>query len=389
MKKAIFISIISLLITAGCGRNKQSNDELITVDVTKTNYPKKELILQDFMDVEYIPLETNNYFLNQGFVQAIDKEIILVRNYNQDGDIFVYDWTGKALRKINRKGQGGEEYTNILGITLDEDNNEMYVNNHRARKIQVYDLFGKFKRSLKHQGDAEPLYYTDIFNYDKDHLICYDEFNEKIAFLLMSKHDGSINQKIIIPFKERKLLWMIIFDEASNKNLGENPGPHLSIIPFNGNWMLLELSSDTVYKLLPDYSLRPFIARTPPVQSMDPEVFLLLRFLSDRYIFMETIKKEYNFNTGRGFPRSFMMYDKQEKDFFRYNVYNGDYSTKKEIYMNLLRPVNNEIESWQALEAHNLVEDYKKGILKGKLKEIAATLHEDDNPVIMLIKHKK
>ena len=36
--------------------NNQTN-ELITVDVTK-NYPEKELTLQDFMDVEYIPLET-------------------------------------------------------------------------------------------------------------------------------------------------------------------------------------------------------------------------------------------------------------------------------------------------------------------------------------------
>jgi hypothetical protein len=57
--------------------------------------------------------------------------------------------------------------------------------------------------------------------------------------------------------------------------------------------------------------------------------------------------------------------------------------------MNWLRPVNHEIESWQPLEAHQLVEDYEKGELKGKLKEIAATLNEEANPVIMLIKHKK
>jgi len=36
-----------------------------------------------------------------------------------------------------------------------------------------------------------------------------------------------------------------------------------------------------------------------------------------------------------------------------------------------------------------LVEAHKKGLLKGKLKEIAATLDEEDNPVIMLVKHKK
>ena len=55
------------------------------------SYPKKELILQDFMDVEYIALETNKEFLNQGFVQDIGKKTILVRNRIADGDIFVYD----------------------------------------------------------------------------------------------------------------------------------------------------------------------------------------------------------------------------------------------------------------------------------------------------------
>jgi hypothetical protein len=57
--------------------------------------------------------------------------------------------------------------------------------------------------------------------------------------------------------------------------------------------------------------------------------------------------------------------------------------------MNVLRLVNHEIGSWQALEAHELVESYERGELKGQLKEIAATLKEDDNPVIMPVKHKK
>jgi hypothetical protein len=56
--------------------------------------------------------------------------------------------------------------------------------------------------------------------------------------------------------------------------------------------------------------------------------------------------------------------------------------------MNALRPVDHEIESWQTIDAHNLVESYAKGQLKGSLKEIAADLKEEDNPVIMLIKHK-
>ena len=104
---------------------------------------------------------------------------------------------------------------------------------------------------------------------------------------------------------------------------------------------------------------------------------------------METIKNVYNWNTQDGFPKTYFMYDTKEKSFSGYTVYNGDFTTKKEIYMSATKPVNHEIESWYPLEAYKLVESYKKGELKGKLKEIAAKLDEDSNPVIMLIKHKK
>ena len=130
MKKIITFLAMFLLVMVGCGGCKQSgnqSDDVIIVDVTKNYSPQKELILQDFMDVEYVALETNDEFVNQGFVQAVGKEIILVKNYGDDGDIFVYDRTGKALRKINRKGQGSEEYTHIFNMTLDEDNGEMFV----------------------------------------------------------------------------------------------------------------------------------------------------------------------------------------------------------------------------------------------------------------------
>ena len=392
MEKKITILAIILLIAAGFGSCKQSSsnqsDGIITVDVTKTSYPKKELILQDYMDVEYVVLETNNDFLNQGFVQAIGREFILVRNRTDDGNIFVYDRNGKALRIINRKGQGGEEYTFVLGIALDEGNNEMFINDHAARKIKVYDLFGNFKRSFNHKEGSGSLFYTDIFNYDRDNLICYDAYNEKIAFVIVSKQDGSITKEIEIPFKEKKAARATRRDEASGMTYSVSPGPYRTIIPYKNNWLLAELSSDTIYTLLPDYSLHPFMVRTPSVQSMSPEVFLLLRVFSERYYFMETIKNEFSFETNDGFPRTFMVYDRQEKAIFNYTVYNGDYTSKKEEYMNA-RPISHDIESWQPIEPFRLIEANKKGELKGKLKEITEKLAEDDNPVIMLLKHKK
>ncbi|GEM_PF-4940917 len=43
---------------------------------------------------------------------------------------------------------------------------------------------------------------------------------------------------------------------------------------------------------------------------------------------------------------------------------------------------------YKILEAEYLIDAYKKGELKNKLKEIASTLDEESNPVIMLVKYK-
>ncbi len=384
MKTLIFIETILLLVMTSCGSDNTSTDGFITVDVTKSSYsPKKELVLQDFMDVEYIPLETNDEFVNQGYVNAIGEKYIIVTNYREDGDIFVYDRNGKAIRKINRKGQGGEEYISCLKIILDEENEELFINDFLARKIKVYDLEGSFKQ--KQEGDTQ--FYGEIFNYDKDNLICYDECNADIPFLLVSKKDGSITREIITPFKEKKLFIQLLRYEGGTRAAG--PGPYSRITPFKGNWILLEPSSDTIYTLMPDCSLRPFIAKTPPVHTLDPEFYLILKLVSDRYYFMESIKNVYDFRKEEGFPKTYFVYDTQEKDFFSYIIYNGDYSYKKELYMVMFTPINTKDELWATIDAFELCRDYEKGKLKGKLKDIAAKLGEDDNRVIMLVKPKK
>jgi hypothetical protein len=152
----------------------------------------------------------------------------------------------------------------------------------------------------------------------------------------------------------------------------------------------METSSDTIYHYLPDANTTiPLIVRTPSIHSMDPpEVFLIPTVFTDRYYFMSLLKAEFNFETGRGFPTSGLMYDRLESSLFIPKIYNGDYTSKREVDMTS-RPLDPEFVIGQSLQAHELAEAYGKGVLKGKLKEIAAKLDEESNPVIMLIKHKK
>ena len=127
------IAVGMFLLTGGmvgCGTSStQEKEDLIVVDVSK-DYPKKELILQDLFDVEYIPLETTDEFVTLGWLQAIGKDVMIIRNmWAVDGDIFIYDRKGKAIRHINRKGQGNEEYAATSGVYLDDEKGEIFVGN--------------------------------------------------------------------------------------------------------------------------------------------------------------------------------------------------------------------------------------------------------------------
>ena len=397
MKGVLTFLVIILLITiAGCnGGGIQSKDGFIIVDVTK-RYPQKELILQDCMDVEYIPLETNDEFLTQGRVLAISKNFIVVKNRINDGDIFIFDrTTGKSLKKINRRGQGPEEYIDIQEIVLDEDMDEMYVHNAaRSGRLLIYNLDGKFKRSIVYKQGVSFWY---LHNFDRENLICKGSiFDTKKnmyehPLLLISKQDGSITKEIQFTYEKE-------ISTSMNVKIGDM-GLWLDIlyyptICYFDNWALSLPSSDTIYKYQPDHTMTPLIVRTPSIQTIQPKVFLFPRLLTDRYYFMEIVKKGFD-PVAKKMPSTELLYDRQRNALFEYEVYNIDYVEKKRISFSPInlatgpRPLNDEIVSWQVLEAYQLVEDYEKGGLKGRLKEIASKLDEDDNPVIMLIKYKK
>lgn len=378
----IFISSFLMIFLSACLENKQA-DDFVTIDVT-ANYPLKELILQNFMDVEYIPLETTDSILCSGSVWHVGENLILATNHASDGNIFFFDRkTGKSIRKINHKGQSGEEYTSALGFVLDEENDELYVSDTYARKIVVYDLEGNFKRRLSWEDDYM---FGEIFNFDKEYLICLNIDNPTVrsteSFVLISKQNGHVIEKIQIPFKDKKSIIIRTPADDSGMYYAYAPSTSHPLIPYFNNYVLAEYSADTVYQYTPNGAMGPIIARTPSVQTLNPEVFLFPTLFTDRYYFVEAVEKTMEFNA------TDIVYDKQENKLFRYKVYNGDYSYKQEAFLKS-RPLNSKIPTSQFLEAWELVEKYKEGKLKGKLKEIASNLEEDDNPVIMLIKHKE
>lgn len=388
MKRKIAIQELTLsfilgMALAGCVQSDLSNKP-IAFDVT-ANYPEKELVLQDFMDVEYVPLQTTDEFVTQGDVAAIGDSVILVKNYINDGKIYVFDRkTGQGLRIINRRGQGAEEYTYINSIVLDEKHEEMFVNDATLKKIFVYDLLGNFKRSFNLANGMECL---EVFNFDVNNLICYDmsvyyeEGNKRkkdFYHAIISKQDGKTVQGIPIPFDEVTAPFIQEGDAVVATSIR-------SIMPCKEKFMLIETSSDTIYSYTPgENRLIPFVVKE---KSGNPEVLLTMGPVTSQYCFIQTIKKEFDFTTGRGFPTSEWFYDTQAHEAYSAVVLNADYTNKQKVNMTSNWGVG-DIATFDKLEAYKLIEANEKGELKGTLKELASTLNEESNPVIMLIKYR-
>ncbi|MCC8095575.1 MAG: 6-bladed beta-propeller [Tannerellaceae bacterium] len=360
-------------------------------------YPRKELILQDFMDVEYMLLETTDDWVTTASIQTLGKEVMIVKNFNRnfftDGDLFVFDRNGKGVQKLNRLGQGVGEYTSILGIVLDEESGEIFVNSHFSGRVLVYDLSWNFKRSF---GYEEEIFYERIINFDQSHLICHicshnEDDIKRNRFRIISKQDGSVSKEIHIPYEKKKKPALLIRD-LNGEIIFDSPARNQELIPYYGSYLLVEPASDTIYRYAPDHTMAPFIVRTPSIQSMDPEVYLFPGVLTDRYYFLQTVALKADMTT-KSLPRTDLVYDKQEKAIYEYTVYNDDFTNKNVVKLGyeamVLTLVNDEVAFIRRLEAHTLVEAYEKGELKGRLKEIAAQLDEESNPVIMLAKYRK
>ena len=98
---------------------------------------------------------------------------------------------------------------------------------------------------------------------------------------------------------------------------------HYLTIPSSQGWYLASISSDTIYRHLPDGSEHPYMVRTPSINSMNPEVFLFPKMMTERYDFLVRIKKKMEDNFS--FPSTNLIYDKQEKSTYTYIIRNADF----------------------------------------------------------------
>ena len=301
MKTKTLISalIIGAFLLCSCGgvNRKQQAGDLPVINLTRS-HPRKELRLQDIATIEYVALETTDDVLlgQHSMLSYVSDNYIVVFEFML-GDIFVFNRNGKIISRFNHRGQGPMEYVRIsgAGVIFDENAGEIFVFDVSTHRILVYSISGEYKRTLRIPPDlfigAERAH-----SFDDETILVYDgvrltnsgtAYNEK-PYLLLSKKDGSIVYSFDIRLPVRYI---------NRTAIGVGTGSDRAYFPlsistpnnrhFGQNFVIADISSDTIFLFTQNRVLTPLLVSTPSVHSSEPRRVLTSLLKTDTFILLQ------------------------------------------------------------------------------------------------------
>jgi hypothetical protein len=129
--------------------------------------------------------------------------------------------------------------------------------------------------------------------------------------------------------------------------------------------------------------MTPLFFRTPSVFDEKRLVVMSVYLKTDKYLFFSTFT--YNWDEIIALIEKGQQ-PKLNEDYFAYELHTSRvFSVEKGPSSIKDAPVNTAVRRWFA---DVLVEDLENGKLDGKLKKIAQTLNEEDNPVVEITKYR-
>lgn len=386
MKKTMLMAMVLLACLGALAQNKTGKN-VPEVDVTQAKR-FAPLKVSEKATVEFIPLETNADFLLDRVAEAlinVTENYIVTVNITE-GKLFVFSRQGKALHTFCRKGQGPEEFVYPIAVRVDEKSKEIFVLDYK--KVQVYSLTGKYKRSL---NIPENVKIGSMFNYDDKHLICYDNHNldrqgEKVTeqpFFLFSKKDGKITR---IPLTIQNRIGQSMYIERDGKKMVVTMNNIAPMVKNGDEVVLSDMGSDVVY-LYKKGKVTPLLKRNPGTMDFNPRSAMGVVMKLGDIVWLREVKKEvkgprpdinmltYDVSTGE--VNNLVLWDDVN--------FTNPYSVQSR---------NERQELPYNCTAANFQPDYLKklneqGHLTGRLKELAEEMLEDDNPLLILYKLKE
>ena len=366
--------------------SEAQNANFWELDVAK-DYPEKTINLEDIAEVRYVPLETTDQSLIQGIHKmATSKDKIVICDIAQN-TIFIFDKDGHYINSINKEGPGPQEYSSIQNFAVDFQKEEIYICDYPLKyRILTYSFDGGFIRESKLDQKIWP---SILYNYDENHLIAYDNYNmesenaNKQPYSLINKENGQVSP-----------LPLIIENRKSNRVMTSDGDKFMSfsididpMIKTDDGVVISDFALDTIYKYT-DHKLVPIGVRKNLGQK-DLSAFCAY---SSNYALLNIVKMDVDEKNIGDAPRKMdselFLLDRKSSSISAVTIKMSDMIRRNEIRWDSYSKDLHESGVAHSFRASVLIKRLKDQRLNGKLKEIASTLNEDDNPVSMLAKFK-
>lgn len=391
-----YLCLLCLATLVGCTSNPSSNSSLGVIDLSG-DYPTRKVDLKEIADVEYVPLETtdNSLLTNMCSTNNISDNYIITYD-TSSGDIFLFTRSGKFLRKINKKGDGPEEYVRLSNLAVDFEAEELFIRDFPNKKCHIFSFEGVYKRSFPWMTKG----LSSWSNLNKDYLIGYDDgysyktqyFADTHPFYLMDKKDGKLTPlNLTVPNGISSTFKSVIVKLGPGESYMSSPSlPIYSLLKNGDEALIADFSLDTLYSFK-EGILTPIAVKTPSARSTTPPTVIAPELYTDSFLFFRVISMYYDESD------HFKPYDEAPKLFWNrktnqvenWEIHNSDIDAPT-ARLPLARRDNfsNRNMGVMIYSAENLINLYKEGKLKGKLKEVASKLDGEDNHVLVIAKYK-
>lgn len=366
-----FIGMIQFVLL-GCSCTSTDQEKgLTTIDLSK-DYPKKEILLSEIADIQYVYMNEGNDYIYGGNPLYVSDHTFV---FYSEGSFLFFTKDGQPKSKFNHQGNGPDEYDYFSKVVYDEANDELYILSEK--RLIVYSSSGVHKRTIALLlSDDKRI--TSMANYDNGSLLLFDSDN----FVLISKADGSELKRLDVSSGEKVKLYAINQDEQRVSVIASTQN---QIVNYKDGLLLSDYSTDTVFFFNKSKELMPVLIKQPSIHSMDPVIYVNAFVEAADYLFYRKITVKVQ--NGQ-LPSVYLMQNKKDGTVYEQEIKMDDFKGKQvEIAPEIL--TSSSRHGLVVLDLVELEEAYADGRLKGKLKELMEKIdRENGNNVYMLLTFK-
>ena len=393
--KNFYLFFFTLLFIGCSTQPKAPTDSTLPILDLSKDYPEKKVDIHELGEVEYIPLETTDEsVMRVGLYHYISNDYIIVQDL---GVMQIFDRKGKHITRFDHTGPGPKEYHYIHGCKADFRAKELYI--YDPKKIQVYSFSGEWIRTVGNIPEGIRPEFT--FDYNEKYLITHNVFHdywnfEKLPvdltpYYLIDKQTGEF---IPLPLTVKNRISRIVHKEIKDisENVAQPIVEKILINPMlaNGSDILIaDFGLDTLYSYKND-RLTPIAVQYPSAHSTNPPVVIAPFFYTDQFLIFKPVELRYDSKYALQplDDAPLMMWNRKTNEIYRIQLYDSNRPNRKLKNTMEGMQLENPNQIFIAHYADKLCTDNEEGKLKGKLKEVASKLTEEDCHVVAICKLK-